>query len=88
MGCYKILMDVLKPSEWVVNEDNNNNDENLYTFSNHDDDQDNDTFEHKCTNYIFLFTPYPTNMKQFKFLLNTPDLHLLVKRQKETKTVK
>ena len=68
----KILMDVLKPSEWVVNEDNNNNDENLYTFSNHDDDQDNDTFEHKCTNYIFLFTPYPTNMKQFKFLLNTP----------------
>ena len=54
----KILMDVLKPSEWVVNEDNNNNDENLYTFSNHDDDQDNDTFE---TNSVKILYSLPVN---------------------------
>lgn len=64
----RVLMDILKPSEWVVNGDMRNNDD---SFSN-DDDQD--SFENTRTNYIFLFTPYPTTVEKLRLLLNTRSL--------------
>eukprot|EP00944_MAST-04C_sp_MAST-4C-sp1_P002701 g2701.t1 len=64
----RILMDVLKASEWTVDEMQKNN---PFSLTEKDEGQS-DSFENDCTNYILLFTPYPKSIATLKRLLNTP----------------
>ena len=64
----QILMDVLKASEWTVDEMQN---DNPFSLTEEDESQS-DSFENDCTNYILLFTPYPKSIDTLKRLLNTP----------------
>ena len=61
-------MDVLKASEWTVDEMQKNN---PFSLTEKDEGQS-DSFENDCTNYILLFTPYPKSIATLKRLLNTP----------------